>query len=373
MRPLRIVLWAGAVVAVAAGGGRAGAAWNNVFQVCCHNCGSAPPVTSNFAAADPCCPQPCPQPCPQQVCETRYVQRTYYQPVTHLEQRTAYEPVTTYRTSYYWEPVTNYRVSCFFDPCTCSYKQVSTPVTSFRLRQQCCPVQSWVARCYSVAVTTMRPFTRCEPVTSCYWTTAAAAPCPSPCPTPCPAPAPAPAASAGAGVQVSPSPTGPGVQDSRPPANLGQPGVNDSGSDGARQSEKRYDPYAAPQGYRQYSPPAGTSPKAGPTTPVRPEKFVLAPPAARLEKIIPVPPANVEGRVVRADSTPDAGARLTFKRADREGETHTVTADGAGRFKATLASGGWDVYTHRADGQLLRQTRIDVREDRTSQVQLTSR
>jgi hypothetical protein len=373
MRPLRTVLWAGAVVVFAAAAGRADAAWNNVFQVCCQHCGSAPPTTSNFtaAAADPCCPQPCPQPCPQQVCETRYVQRTYYQPETHFETRTAYEPVTTYRTSFFWEPVTNYRVSCFFDPCTCSYKQVSTPVTSFRLRQQCCPVQSWVARCFSVPVTTMKAFTRCEPVTSCYWTTAAAA-APA-CPPPCPAPAPAQAPSAG--VQVNPlPPAGAGVNDGRPPANVGQPGVNDTGSDGARQSDKRYDPYAAPQGYRQYAPPAGAAPKAAsPTTPVRPEKFVQAPPAVRLEKIVPVPPANVEGQVVRADSTPDAGARLTFKRADREGETHTVTADGTGRFKATLASGGWDVYTHRADGQLLRQTRIDVSEDRTSRVELTSR
>src|SRR6516165_5659822 len=91
MRPLRIVLWVGGLVALAAGAGRADAAWNNVFQVCCLGCKSSPPVTANYIAAYPtvtaafpadpgCCPQPCPQPCPQQVCETRYVQRTYYQP-----------------------------------------------------------------------------------------------------------------------------------------------------------------------------------------------------------------------------------------------------------------------------------------------------
>src|SRR5262249_41386865 len=125
MRPVRIVLWAGALVALVAGAGPAPAAWNNVFQVCCHHCGSAP-ATSNYVAAfaAPCCPQPSPPPCPpppcpQQVCETRYVQRTYYQPETHYETRTAYEPVTTYRTSFFWEPVTSYRVSSFFDPCTC--------------------------------------------------------------------------------------------------------------------------------------------------------------------------------------------------------------------------------------------------------------
>src|SRR5262249_54898702 len=157
------------------------------------------------------------------------------QPETHYETRTAYEPVTTYRTSFFWEPVTSYRVSSFFDPCTCCFKQIATPCTSFRLREQCCPVQSWVARCYSVPVTTMRPFTRCEPVTSCYGTRAGGA---------------APQAA----VPAAPAPGAPGVNDNRPPANVGQPGVNDTGSGGTSQSEKRYDQYA-PQGYRQYTPP----------------------------------------------------------------------------------------------------------------------
>ncbi len=360
MRPWRFILWVGGLAALATGADRADAAWNNVFQVCCLGCKSAPPATSNYYAAypayptytaaypaDPGCPQPCPQPCPQRVCETRYEQRTYYAPETHYETRTAYDPVTTYSKSYYWEPVTNYRVSCYYDSCSCSYKQIATPVTSYRLREQCCPVQSWVARCYSVPVTTMKPYTRCEPVTSCYWTNAGGAPA-------------APAA---------PSP-GAGVYDNRPPANGGA-GVNDNGAGGS-ESQKPYDQYGRPQGYRQYVPPAA-APKSAPATSVRPETFVQAPPAVRLEKIVPVPPANVEGVIVRADNKPDAGARLTFKRADREGQTHTVTADGAGRFKATLASGGWTVYTHRADGQLVANTRIDVREDRTSEVKLTSR
>src|SRR5579884_3969680 len=286
MKPLRIVLWVGGLVALAAGAGRADAAWNNVFQVCCLGCKSAPPATSNYIAAypayptttsaypsDPGCPQPCPpQPC--QVCETRYVQRTYYQQETHYETQTRYEPVTTYRTSYFWEPVTNYRVSCYYDPCTCSYKQVSTPCTSYRLREQCCPVQNWVARCYTVPVTTMKPYTRCEPVTSCYWTNAGGAPAAGAMP-------------------------GAGVNDNRPPANAGQ-GVNDTGG-GTSESQKRFDPYAVPQGYRQYTPPAGGAPKTGaPATKVRPDTFVRAP-AVQLEKIVPVAPANVEGVVVRAD------------------------------------------------------------------------
>jgi hypothetical protein len=372
MRPWRITLWVGGLVALVTSAGPVGAAWNNVFQVCCLGCKSAPPATSNYYAAYPaypsyssymaaypadygtqgCCPQPCPQPCPQRVCETRYEQRTYYAPETHYETRTAYEAVTTYSKSYYWEPVTSYRVSSYYDPSTCCQKQVACPVTSYRLREQCCPVQSWVARCYSVPVTVMKPYTRCEPVTSCYWTNAVAA-----APAPCPAPAAA-------------APSGAGVYDNRPPANGA--GVNDTGSGGASQSEKRpFDPYN-PQGYRQYIPPA-PAPKPAPSTSMRPDTFVQAPPAVRLDKIVPVPPANVEGSIVRADRNPDAGARLTFKRADRDGETHTVTADSTGRFKATLASGNWTVYTQRADGQLVVNTRIDVREGKTSEVKLTSR
>src|SRR5262249_33936823 len=113
------------------------AAWNNVFQVCCNSCQSRS-VVANYAAPDPCC-----NPCPP-VCTTRYVQRCYYQPVTCYQTKTYYEPVTTYRTSYYYEPVTSYRYSCYYDPCTCSYQQVACPTTCYRLRSQCCPVQSWV-------------------------------------------------------------------------------------------------------------------------------------------------------------------------------------------------------------------------------------
>ncbi len=362
MRLMRMFLWTGGFVALLSGTSPAGAAWNNVFQVCCLGCKSHPPATSNYYAAYPayggytaaypayagytaaypsdpgCCPQPCPQPCPQRVCETRYEQRTYYQQEVHYETRTAYDPVTTYTKSYFWEPVTSYRVSSYYDPSSCCARQVTVPCTSYRLREQCCPVQSWVARCYQVPVTTLKPYTRCEPVTSCYWTNAGSAAPSYPMPA--------------AGGQP-----GAGVNDNRPPANAGSgAGVNDNGYQ--------------PQGYRQF-PPAGNNPK--PATPVRPDTFVQAPPAVQLERIAPLSAANVEGVVIRSDNTPDSGVRLTFRRADRENETHTVTADSSGRFKATLASGGWVVCTQRADGQLVPHTRIDVREDKTSEVKLTSR
>src|SRR5262249_35569805 len=150
MRPIRGVLSGCALLLLLAGAGPCRAAWCNVFQVCCANCGGQ--SQSSFVAADPC--NPCPP--PTQVCTTQYVQRCYYQPVTCYQTRTYYEPVTTYRTSYYWEPVTSYRYSSYYDPCTCQYQQVACPTTCYRLRSQCCPVQSWVQRCCQVPATTYK-------------------------------------------------------------------------------------------------------------------------------------------------------------------------------------------------------------------------
>jgi hypothetical protein len=333
MRPLRIAVWVAGLAVAAAGGGPLHAAWDNVFQVCCHNCQS-PPVTSYYA--DPCCPQPCPPPCPQQVCTTRMVQRSYYQPVTTWETRTEMQQVTTYRTSYYWEPVCTYRVSCYFDPCTCSYRQVSVPVTSHRLRSQCCPVQSWVSRCVSVPVTRQQLVTCYEPQTTCCTVT----------PPPCPSPA------------AAPPPAGVNEQRQLPPI---QPGVGETRDGNGTSSQKPYDPYGSPM---PHAPQSGVRQPAAPAAP---------PPSVKLDRIVALPRHNVEGEVVRPDTSADGGAFLMFKRVDRQGESQSVTAGRDGRFRATLASGTWDVYTQKADGSLMPQKRIDVRGDQTQQVRLTSR
>src|SRR5262249_16866799 len=102
MKPIRVVVWGCALALLAAGAGPGPAAWDNVFQVCCSSCGQ--PAASYFGPSDPCCTPP-----PQRVCTTRYVQRSYYQPVVCYQTRSYFEPVTTYRTSYYYEPVTSYR------------------------------------------------------------------------------------------------------------------------------------------------------------------------------------------------------------------------------------------------------------------------
>src|SRR5438552_10288178 len=175
MTPFRGAVGACALWLLTAGVSPTQAAWNNVFQVCCDACGGQPAVSAY--APDPCC-----NPCPQPVCTTRYVARCYYQPVTTYQSKSYYEAVTTYRTSYYYEPVTSYRYSCYYDPCTCCYQQVACPQTCYRLRSQCCPVQSWVQRCCQVPVTTYQRSFYWEPVTSC----CTPAPCcPTSCPTPC--------------------------------------------------------------------------------------------------------------------------------------------------------------------------------------------
>src|SRR5262245_11911982 len=134
------------------------AGWDNVFSTTCWHkwCGNGSSYYGSYYGAyyapsvsyyDPCC-----NPCPQQVCTTRYIQRSYYQPVTTYTTRSYYEPVTTYRTSYYYAPVTCYRYSCCYDPCTCTSRMVATPITRYELRSQCCPVQSLVQRCCQVPV-----------------------------------------------------------------------------------------------------------------------------------------------------------------------------------------------------------------------------
>src|SRR5262245_22329005 len=155
-----------------ASAGSASAAWDNVFQVCCHDCGP------RVSYASPC-PQPCPPPCPCPQPEVRisYVQRCFYQPVTEMVRKSWCEPVTRNVTTYFYEPVTEYRYSTFYDPCTGCPQKVCTPCTSYRLRSQCNSVTSYVERCAMVPVTTLRQVTVQQPVVSYYFP-----PCPPPCP-----------------------------------------------------------------------------------------------------------------------------------------------------------------------------------------------
>ena len=330
MRPFVALRWGCALTALLAVSGPASAAWNNVFQVCCNNCGSAAPVT---AAAPSAC-------CPQQQCTTRYVQRCYYQAVTTYKQVTYYEPVTTYRTSYYYEPVCSYRYSCYFDPCTCSYKQVATPVTSYRLRSQCCPVTSYLQRCALQPCTSYQQVNYFEPVTTCCTTTVGP---------------PVLGTAPGATTTVPPSAT----ESTGPSGTLpsGTPPTN-SESQSPNTGRLRPMPPAEGNSFRQ--------PQLKSPAPEQPG------PNVRLERIVSLPSPNLSGQVV-GNGKPQPGARILLVSADKARTQQTVTADQKGKFEATLASGSWLVYVHGADGKPVFQDKVEVRDDAPRQVVLTSR
>ena len=363
MRPFRASVWCCALAVVAASAGSTRAAWNNVFEACCWNCQSG--ATANYPPADPC--NTC-----QPQCTTHYVQRSYYQPVTTYTQRTYYEPVTTYRTSYYYEPVTSYHYSCYYDPCTCHYQQVATPSTCYKLRSQCCPVTSYMQRCAMQPVTSYQQAFYYEPVTSCCQTTVGA-----------------PVLAPPAGAAITPAvPTAPpqvvappqvSEPAAAPPANLPPytpPNVSDGGNTPTSQSN-RFDRNpnpgpAMPKAFDQSS----QQPRLGSPRPDQPAPAQTPepPPAVRIDRIASHSGASVEGRVVKSsDRTPHAGAKLLFVSADRQGAQESVTADGEGRFRTSLASGGWLVYVQDADGRPIFHEKVDVRDDAPQTMTLVSR
>ena len=365
MRPFRASVWCCALAVVAATGGATQAAWNNVFEACCWGCGDRP-ATANYAPPDPC--NSC-----QPQCTTRYVQRCYYQPVTTYTQRTYYEPVTTYRTSYYYEPVTSYRYSCYYDPCTCQYQQVSTPCTSYRLRSQCCPVTSYLQRCAVQPVTSYQQAFYYEPVTSCCQTTVGApvlALPPGAAVSPVPA---APPAVAAPPQVTDPNTTPPGTL----PPYTPPPSVSD-GSNTPTSESKRFDPNpnpgpSMPKAFDESS----RQPKLGTPQPLPPAPIQTPEPpkaAVRIDRIASLSDANLEGQVVKAaDRTPHAGAKLLFVSAERQGAQQSLTADAEGRFRTSLAVGGWLVYVQDADGRPVFHDKVDVRDNTPQTVTLVSR
>jgi hypothetical protein len=334
------------------------AAWDNVFQVTCFGCRRNQTSSSYFIAApapscsscqssssffiaapSPCtsCAPPCPAPCPT---TTAYVQRTYFQPVTTLQAETHFEPVTSVRTSFFWEPVTSVTVSSFFDPCTGCH-QVATPVTSFRLRQQCNSVVNYVARVSYRPVTTMRQ--------SSYMEAVQVPACPAPCPT-CPSVAAAPACPSCAAGAVAPA---------APPATVAPPLNLPAEPPPAALNEQRSLPPAGVSEQREqyYMPPATPSGRPAPK-----------PATYKPERVASYSGSTVTGQVVRSDYAPRAGAKVTFVNAQRQDDRQATLADGSGRFQVSLASGHWYVYV---DGAYHNQ--MDVNGPATSPVTVVSR
>lgn len=381
MRPFRGSVWCCALAALAMANGSAKAAWNNVFQVCCHSCRS-----SNYVAA------PAPvvasyNGCGCQQCTTRYVQRCYYQPVTTYRQSCYMEPVTTYRTSYYYEPCTSYRYSCYYDPCTCRYQQVAQPVTTYRLRSQCCPVTSYLQRCCLQPVTTYQQMTYYEPQTTCCTTTIGApvAALPSGASvipgSPQPAVQGAPMVPA-PGVSGAPAVGAPGVSGVPgigAPGVMGQPNMPPAGVNGSNEPPPPAQGAGTSNNYRApYMPGSDGSayrqPQLQAPVPAQPVAPAQKPPALRFERVTSTPRHSAEGQVVRTDRQPQAGMKVIFVGADAQGGRQSLTTDGAGRFQTTLAAGNWLVYTQDDAGRLLYQQKVRVAADApTAPITLVSR
>lgn len=299
---------------------RSEAAWDNVFQVCCHDCNK--PRTSYSA------PQACPQPCPQPEMRISYVQRSYYQPVTEYVRKSYYEPVTKKVTSYYYEPVTEYKYSTYYDPCTGCPQKVCSPTTSYRLRSQCNSVTSYVERCAMVPVTSLKQVNYQQPVVSYYY----------------------PPAPTGASYYPLPpvaAPTGPTVEQFRE----NTPNVlPKSGSD------TNLPPTELPTG------PSMSNPKPG-SAKIRPEKTV-----SRSSVV------SVRGEVVQNDLlTPRANAKLVFMNADKPEQKEYATANGFGEFDVRLPAGEWYLYVGNEAGKAAYHKKISLGDRDTVDYKVVSR
>jgi hypothetical protein len=310
----------------------AAAAWNNVFQVCCHDCNK--PRVSYSA--------PCPQPCPQPEVRISYVQRCYYQPCTEYVRKSYYEPVTTNYTSYYMEPVTEYRYTTYYDPCTGCPQRVCTPCTSYRLRSKCNSVTSYVERCAMVPVTTLRPVTVRQPVVSYYYPPEPVCPPGTSSSGFLPAPSAAPAVPT-----IPPAHGGPSVEQIRNPPNV----TEESGTNIPQQSVP-----VNPNAFPRTMPPT-----ANPR--LRPEKTT-----SRNGTV------SVRGEVVLPDQlTPRPGAKLVFVNADNQEKREYATANQFGEFDLRLPAGNWYVYLGGENGRATYHKQVSLGDKDTYDYKVVSR
>jgi hypothetical protein len=289
--------------------GTASAAWDNVFQVCCNDCG--PPRTSYSAPA-------CPQACPQPEMRISYVQRCYYQPVTEYVQKSYYEPVKKNVTSYYYEPVTEYRYSTYYDPCTGCPQKVCTPTTSYKLRSQCNSVTSYVLRTCTVPVTSLKPVTYQQPVVSYYY-----------------------------------PPSVSGAAPAIPPAS---PSVDELRSN---------PPSVMPNNSSDMIPPTQIPTQSYPKSNVklRPEKTVSRSSAVTVRGEVTMPD----------QLTPRTNAKLVFVNAEKLDQKVYVNANGFGEFDVQLAAGKWYMYIGGDNGKATYHKQLTLGDRDTYDYKVVSR
>ncbi|MCE9568173.1 MAG: hypothetical protein K8U57_39740 [Planctomycetes bacterium] len=300
--------------------GTTNAAWDNVFQVCCNDCGQ-----SRASYSAPACPQACAPACaPQPEMRISYVQRCYYQPVTEYVQKSYYEPVKKNVTSYYYEPVTEYKYSTYYDPCTGCPQKVCTPTTAYKLRSQCNSVTSYVMRTCTVPVTSLKPVTYQQPVVSYYYPpTAGAAPAYIP-----------PAAPAVDELRSNPPGVTPNRSDMIPPTEVPIP-----------------------------MSPGMSYPKPSGNVKLRPEKTV-----SRSSVV------TVRGEVTMPDQlTPRVNAKLVFVNAEKPEQKEYVNANEYGEFDVRLAAGNWFMYLGGDNGKATYHKQISVGDRDTYDYKVVSR
>ena len=294
------------------------AGWDNVFQVCCHDC--RPRSTRSYFRADNCEPQP----------ERRVeYQRSYYmEPVTVMKAERYTEEVPTKVKSYYWDPVTTYTYSSYYDPCTCKCQEIAVPRTSYVRKEQCNTVMRYVERIRMVPTQVQRKVEVVRPVVTYYYPETRRY-LPADCELP-----------AGGAT--------PRVDEFRG----SQPKVIQEG-----ETIPRTDLPITGQS-RPRTTPAPTKPFTGGVN-------------ARTTSYAP---ATVRGEVVRDDQhTPRGGAKLVFVNAANLDLREYVTSDSFGNFDVKLPAGEWYVYLGNGDGRAQYHRKITVGEYDAREFKVVSR
>ncbi len=314
-----------AVAGLLTTGGTAAAGWDNVFQVCCHDC--KPRARSSYYC------DPCQQ--PQPVRKVEYVQRSYYEPVTVMKPERFTEEVPVRVRSSYWEPVTSYTYSSYYDPCTCSCQQIAVPRTSYVRKEQCNTVMRYVERIRMVPVQVQREVKVTQPVVTYYYPEVKSYSSPVCELPPAGAAAPAPRVDE---LRTNPPSVMPDGTATIPPTNL--PTI--------------------PPGMSR---PSRSMPPARPAT-----GAVNAHTTGRSG------PATLRGEVVLNDQvTPRPGAKLVFVSTADLSKREYVTADSFGGFDLKLPAGDWFVYLGNGDGRATYHKKISVGDFDSREFRVVSR
>jgi hypothetical protein len=186
----------------------------------------------------------------------------------------------------------------------------------------------------------------------------------------------APAAATQPSVNEYPTPVAPA-----PAPTPASPGVQEYKSNGGGSGSPLYD--------RNY--PRSTTPPEGSGSAMRNRTARQQPPqqaapafqparaplVPRLNSVAYDAPANtgpnLVGQVVAERGTIDRAVHLTFVSESASAADEKADVDGQGRFKVTLASGNWLIYSRDEQGKPVFQTRVSMRDQETQQMTLVSR